>query len=41
MPLEYLRDADVGFVGLNSRDNPASLPKGIVSKSQNFRLIEV
>ena len=38
MPLEYLRDGDVGFVGLNSRDNPAALPKGIVSKSQNFRL---
>jgi hypothetical protein len=38
MPLEYLRDGDVGFVGLNSRDNPAALPKGIVNKSQNMRL---
>ena len=38
MPIEYLRDGDTGFIGLNSRDNSASLPKGIVSKSQNFRL---
>lgn len=38
MPIEYLKDGDVGFVGLNSRDNPASLPSGIVSKSQNFRM---
>lgn len=38
MPLEYLKDGDVGFVGLNSRDNPASLPEGIVSQSQNMRL---
>jgi len=38
MPTEYQKDGDNGFVGLNSRDNPASLPKGIVSKSQNFRL---
>jgi len=38
MPNEYLKDGDIGFVGLNSRDNPSSLPKGIVSKSQNFRL---
>jgi hypothetical protein len=34
----YLRDGDVGFVGLNSRDNPVALPKGYVSKSVNFRL---
>jgi len=34
----YLRDGDVGFIGLNSRDNPVALPKGYVSKSVNFRL---
>lgn len=38
MANEYLKDGDIGFVGLNSRDNPSALPKGIVSKSQNFRL---
>ena len=40
MPLNdsYLRDGDVAFVGLNSRDNPAYLPQGYVSYSQNFRL---
>lgn len=38
MPSEYLKDGDIGFVGLNSRDNPSSLPQGIVTKSQNFRL---
>ncbi|CAK0767214.1 hypothetical protein CCP3SC1AL1_400012 [Gammaproteobacteria bacterium] len=38
MPQEYTRDGDNGFIGLNSRDNPASLPAGMVSKSQNFRL---
>ena len=38
MPIEYQRDGDEAFIGLNSRDNPASLPKGTVSKSQNFRL---
>lgn len=38
MPNEYLKDGDISFVGLNSRDNPSSLPKGIVSRSQNFRL---
>lgn len=37
MPAEYQKEGDNGFVGLNSRDNPAALPKGIVSKSQNFR----
>lgn len=37
MPQEYTRDGDIGFIGLNSRDNPASLPAGIVSKSQNYR----
>jgi hypothetical protein len=37
MPAEYQKDGDNGFVGLNSRDNPAALPVGIVSKSQNFR----
>jgi hypothetical protein len=38
MPLEYLREGDTGFIGLNSRDNPSALPQGYVSKSQNFRL---
>ena len=38
MANEYQKDGDIGFVGLNSRDNPSSLPRGIVSKSQNFRL---
>jgi hypothetical protein len=38
MPLEYLRDGEMGFIGLNSRDNPSSIPQGYVSKSQNFRL---
>ena len=38
MPVEYLKDGDVAFVGLNSRDNPASLPQGIVSRSENFRM---
>lgn len=37
MPQEYIKDGDIGFIGLNSRDNPASLPAGVVSKSQNFR----
>jgi len=38
MPIEYLKDGDLEFIGLNSRDNPSALPKGIVSQSQNFRL---
>jgi hypothetical protein len=38
MANEYQKDGDIGFVGLNSRDNPSSLPQGIVSRSQNFRL---
>lgn len=38
MPLQYARDGDTAFLGLNSRDNPASLLKGIVSKSENFRM---
>ena len=38
MPQEYIKDGDNGFIGLNSRDNPASLSTGMVSKSQNFRL---
>lgn len=37
-PSEILRDGDIGFIGLNSRDNPSSLDKGVVSRSQNFRL---
>jgi hypothetical protein len=38
MANEYQKDGDIGFVGLNSRDNPSALPQGIVSQSQNFRL---
>ena len=38
MANEYQKDGDIGFVGLNSRDNPSALPTGIVSQSQNFRL---
>ena len=38
MPNEVIRDGDLGFVGLNSRDNPSTLPAGTVSLSQNFRL---
>lgn len=38
MANEYQRDGDIGFVGLNSRDNPSALLQGIVSQSQNFRL---
>lgn len=38
MATEYQRDGDIAFIGLNSRDNPMSLPKGYVSQSQNFRL---
>lgn len=38
MPSEYLKDGDIAFVGLNSRDNPSALPQGIVTQSQNMRL---
>ena len=38
MPSEVVRDGDLGFIGLNSRDNPSTLPAGTVSLSQNFRL---
>ena len=38
MPNEYQKDGDIGFIGLNSRDNPSALPKGVLSRSQNFRL---
>lgn len=38
MPLQYARDGDAAFIGLNSRDNPAVLGKGIVSRSENFRM---
>lgn len=38
MPNEYQKDGDLSFVGLNSRDNPSTLPAGIVSQSQNFRM---
>jgi hypothetical protein len=37
MPIELVKDGDAGFVGLNSRDNPSSLPAGVVSKSENYR----
>mgnify|MGYP003344864214 FL=1 len=38
MPNEYLKDGDIAFIGLNSRDNASALPQGIVSQSQNFRM---
>lgn len=38
MPAEYQKDGDIAFIGLNSRDNASSLPAGMLSKSQNFRL---
>lgn len=38
MPVEYQRDGDVGFIGLNSRDHPQSLQPKFLAKSQNFRL---
>jgi len=38
MPLEPQKDGDLGFVGLNSRDNPSSLPQGVVSKAVNIRM---
>jgi hypothetical protein len=38
MANEYQKDGDIGFVGLNSRDNPSALSQGIVTQSQNFRL---
>lgn len=38
MPFELVKDGDIAFVGLNSRDNPSSLPQGFLSQSQNFRL---
>lgn len=38
MANEYQKDGDLGFIGLNSRDNASALPSGIVSQSQNFRL---
>jgi hypothetical protein len=34
----YQKDGDKGFTGLNSRDNPSSLPEGTVSESRNYRL---
>lgn len=34
----YQKDGDAGFIGLNSRDNPSSLPQGYVSESKNYRL---
>lgn len=38
MQREYLTEGELGFRGLNSRDNPAILTKGYLSKSVNFRL---
>jgi hypothetical protein len=38
MPREYSKDGDVGFIGLNSRDNPRTLEQQYLSKSQNMRL---
>lgn len=38
MPInEYQQDGDEAFIGLNSRENPLLLQKGIVSKAQNIR----
>lgn len=38
MPInEYQLDGDEGFIGLNSRENPLLLQKGIVSKAENVR----
>lgn len=38
MPVELVKDGDIAFIGLNSRDNASALPQGFVSQSQNFRL---
>lgn len=35
--IEYAMDGDEGFIGLNSRENPLHLQKGIVSKAENIR----
>lgn len=35
--VEYAMDGDEGFIGLNSRENPLHLQKGIVSKAENIR----
>ena len=38
MPIQYQTDGDIGFTGVNSRENPATLKKGELSISENFRL---
>lgn len=38
MPRQYQQDGDKGFIGLNSREHPASLKRGVLSLSENFRL---
>lgn len=38
MPLQPLYAGDKVFVGLNSRENPISIPAGYVSKAENVRL---
>lgn len=38
MPInEYSKDGDESFIGLNSRENPLILQKGMVSKAENIR----
>jgi hypothetical protein len=38
MPFEPVKDGDLAFIGLNSRDNASALPQGILTKAQNVRL---
>ena len=38
MPLQPLYAGDKVFVGLNSRENPISIPAGYVSKAENVRM---
>lgn len=38
MPFEPIKDGDLAFIGLNSRDNPSALPQGLLTKAQNVRL---
>lgn len=39
MPVrEYAVDGDQGFIGLNSRDNPANIGKNFVANAQNIRM---
>ena len=38
MPLQPLSAGDKVFIGLNSRENPISIPAGYVSKAENVRM---